>query len=141
MGNSGVTRGCFFLAEGEIHYFCKYWEPTGYWEKQNGKVWIAGLSTLTFCRSNTMGLPAVLSPFICVLCFFVFFFFWVVYFKHSCAPPQSAFPPHLPCLTFISPALLPVFFPAYQHLPCSLALLFPPHITLNITRTLLNKMQ
>ena len=65
-----------------------------------------------------------LSPFLCVswvfvLCFVVF---------PSCVPElllSLIFPPHLPCISFISPVLFPVLFSAQQLLP---ALLLPPLI-------------
>ena len=89
-----------------------YWSP---------KSLLHAISTWS-CHGAVVSASFYLS-FIGVLCFYRCC-------VSSCVPVlllSLIFPPHLPCISFISPVLFPVLFSAHQLLP---ALLLPPLIPL-----------
>lgn len=60
-------------------------------------------------RKNASWFPASCPVISFLLCFLYF-----LLLLYSCVLPQPAFPPHLPCICFVSTALFPVFFPAQE---------------------------
>ena len=69
---------------------------------------IANLAISFSCLENLKALNVHFMHSMCFLCFCGAF--CSVSIQRPRAPPQSAFPPHLHCVTFVSPALVLVFF-------------------------------